>query len=323
MCNLNCIHSFQEYPIAEKERARLNKGGKGEVLKLPKIDYLGIGGILFAFFFVLFIYVLLESLAEPFLTDQYAVTDDYSMVAVGIALAFAGMLCTAIFVITGKMAKKFDERKLLILLGLIPEVIGILLYLPTGHSDIQMSNCTETQRPHLALIEPSSSLIYLENTIDDFDHNLDFSFSRVLSDNLETNNATINCTLGCPLNQDWCNGTPQLPVIQLVFAFVITMAGYPVVQALTQSIYSKMIGPRPQGLWMGILTGVGSFARVTGPIFVSYIYTNMGTYYCFGILSIGMIISTIEIILLYKRLVPMKPPTLVKGIDNPTAEDEV
>ena len=40
-----------------------------------------------------------------------------------------------------------------------------------------------------------------------------------------------------------------------------------------------MVGPRPQGVWMGILTAAGSLARICGPVFVSEIYKEFGTYW--------------------------------------------
>ncbi|XP_018015382.1 major facilitator superfamily domain-containing protein 8 isoform X1 [Hyalella azteca] len=312
---LPCV--FQEYPIAVKEQALVNKNdGNEKPLKLPKPDYLGIGGILFAFFFVLFIYVLLEALAEPFVTDMYAVTDDYAMVAVGIALAGAGLVCVGGFIGTTRLAKIYDERKLLIFLGLIPEVIGTCLYIPMGNTPIQMSNCSDTGPPE---IFSNTSLMMADFTLPTFPPYGSFYSSLLREDSVDSE----GCTLGCPTNQEWCLTVPQSSLAQVLVAFIITMSAYPVVNGLTQAIFSKMLGPRPQGLWMGVLTGVGSFARVTGPIFVSYVYSRLGTYYCFGILSVGMVLSLIEICLLYKRIVPMKIPRYNEGIDNKIAEDEV
>ncbi|KAF2367711.1 Major facilitator superfamily, partial [Trinorchestia longiramus] len=255
---LPCV--FQEYSIAEKERDLLQKRGGGstdKALKLPKVDVIGIIGILFAFFFVLFIYVLLEALAEPFVTDMYAVDDDYAMVAVGIALAGAGLICVGGFIGTSKLAKIYDERKLLIFLGLIPEVIGTCLYLPFGDTPIQMSNCSDSQEAQLMtdlLMSKIGAVVPPEPKYDAF-------YSSLLR---EDGLSGVNCTLGCPTNQDWCTYVPMTSLAQLLVAFVITMMSYPVVQGLSTSLFSKMLGPQPQGLWMGVLTGVGSFARVTG-----------------------------------------------------------
>ncbi|XP_018015301.1 major facilitator superfamily domain-containing protein 8-like [Hyalella azteca] len=253
---LPCV--FQEHPIAVKEQALVSKkDGNEKPLQLPKPDYLGIGGILFAFFFVLFIYVLLDALAEPFVTDMYAVTDDYAMVAVGIALAGAGLVCVGGFIGTTRLAKIYDERKLLIFLGLIPEVIGTCLYIPMGNTPIQMSNCSDTGPPE---IFSNTSLMMADFTLPTFPPYGSFYSSLLREDSVDSE----GCTLGCPTNQEWCTHVPQSSISQVLVAFIITMSAYPVVNGLTQAIFSKMLGPRPQGLWMGVLTGVGSFRSTEG-----------------------------------------------------------
>lgn len=315
-------------------------------IKLPKPDYLGICGILFAFFFVLFIYVLLETLAEPFVTDQYAVGDDYAMVAVGIALSAGGVISILMFVVTTRLAKKYDERMLLILMGMLPTVVGTFMYLPIVGDDIQMMWCNDTLpfEPNttsspapLELIDLRfDNGIFSDGDVKFFDAashqnevlndvpKYDFFYSSLLreGDGGEINTG-FNCTFGCPEEQEWCNYVPQLPLAQLLVAYVITIIGYPVVQALAQAIFSKMLGPKPQGLWMGILTGVGSLSRIAGPVFVSYIYTDYGTYWTFSVLAVGMLISMLGLVALYKRIIPMKIPTRQQGYDNKIDEHEL
>ena len=274
-----------------------------------------------AFFFVLFIYVLLETLAEPFVTDQYAVDDDFAMVAVGLALVIGGILSTGMYVATTKLAKKYDERKIMIILGMIPIVVGTFLYLPFGNTDIIMSECENITEFTTTTLNPDGYIgsAYLHSELTQ-EHNDEYDF---FYRSLRTSGVTQNCTLGCPPEQEWCNNVPMIPVTQLCIAYIITILGYPVVQALAQTIFSKMLGPKPQGLWMGILTGVGSLSRIAGPVFVSYVYTDYGTYWTFGTLAIGMLFSLIELLFLYKRLIPMNIPTGKKGIDNNIVEDKV
>lgn len=60
-----------------------------------------------------------------------------------------------------------------------------------------------------------------------------------------------------------------------------------------------------QGLWMGALTAAGSLARVLGPLFVSNIYDEYGTYWTFGSVTGSMLFSAVMTLLAYRRLVPM------------------
>ncbi|XP_068249809.1 major facilitator superfamily domain-containing protein 8-like [Palaemon carinicauda] len=111
---------------------------------------------------------------------------------------------------------------------------------------------------------------------------------------------------GCPPEQEWCKYTPIIEQSQMIVACFLSFVGYPIAFTLSSSLYSKLLGPNPQGLWMGILTSIGSFSRMTGPIFVSYMYTELGTRWTFGLLVIVMMIVIFLTLAFYKRLVPMK-----------------
>ena len=67
-----------------------------------------------------------------------------------------------------------------------------------------------------------------------------------------------------------------------------------------------MIGPRPQGLWMGFLTAAGSLARICGPVFVSEIYKEFGTYWTYGLTAISLALAIVGTLLTYTRLIPLE-----------------
>ena len=241
-----------------------------------------------------------------------------AMVAVGVALITGGFLSTGMYAVISYSAKKYDERFLLIAVGMVPTVIGTFLYLPLGDRKIKMQICNSVESTTIAPVTsalPGSKGGILHPRYDPIDQ-------RFLNSGDQPN---VNCTPGCPIEQTWCEHVPMLPVAQLVVAYVITISAFPVIQALCQTIFSKMLGPKPQGVWFGILTGVGSLARVLGPVFVSYIYTFYGTYWTFGILEVGLILALIELIIMYPRLIPMKIPLEEnkRGYDNIVDENEL
>ena len=53
-----------------------------------------------------------------------------------------------------------------------------------------------------------------------------------------------NSEPGCGL--EWCDSMPALTVWQLFGGIIIGSIGYPYAVAITQSLFSKIIGPRPQ-----------------------------------------------------------------------------
>ena len=72
---------------------------------------------------------------------------------------------------------------------------------------------------------------------------------------------------------------------------------------------------------MGLLSAFGSLSRVLGPIFVSYIYTNYGTYLVMAAMSVSMVISLILTLIFYKRLIPLQiNPTEDKEDDSPDSQ---
>jgi len=316
-----CI--FQEYYIAAKEQKLIKKKTDTD-MKLPKPDYFGVVGLLIAFFFVLFIYVLIETLAEPFVADQYALDDETAIVVSGLALMGGGTLSIIMYVITNVLSRKgYDERKIMLIMGFIPMMCGTILYMPFTNEPITMQNCTIV--PDSTTAPPDNFNLY---TLPMSPYYLSESFNdSVLFDADVTTPIPPGyheeCTPGCPKEQEWCKHVPALALGQCITAFFITVMGYPVFIALAQATFSKMLGPKPQGLWMGILTGVGSLSRITGPIFVSYVYTYYGTYVTFGIVLAGMVFSLCDLLFNFKRLVPMKVPTLKgMGRDNPAMAEE-
>ena len=138
--------------------------------------------------------------------------------------------------------------------------------------------------------------------------------------------------VGCHL--DWCAEQPALDLVQFIIGVVILTLGHPFRIALTQSIYSKMLGPIPQvkslllffvffvlylasltrtmisilnilkGTWMGLLSASGSLARVSGPLFVGWIYREYGTYWTMGLPLLGLVVGLVLMIFAYKRLIP-------------------
>lgn len=57
---------------------------------------------------------------------------------------------------------------------------------------------------------------------------------------------------------------------------------------------------------MGIITAAGSFARILGPIFVSEIYKEFGTYWTYGLTALSLALATLGTVLTYRRLIPLE-----------------
>lgn len=53
---------------------------------------------------------------------------------------------------------------------------------------------------------------------------------------------------------------------------------------------------------MGLMTGSGCLSRVLGPVFVTYVYTHLGTIWTFGITTVMMLIPMLWLQLFLGRI---------------------
>lgn len=109
--------------------------------------------------------------------------------------------------------------------------------------------------------------------------------------------------LGCPVkSQPWCATTPVLGFPEFILGYILSSIGYPIGVTLIQTIFSKVLGARPQGTWMGLFTAGGCVSRILGPIAVGSIYTRYGTSWTFGITMLMMVFPMIWLYILRDRL---------------------
>ncbi|XP_071950391.1 major facilitator superfamily domain-containing protein 8-like [Antedon mediterranea] len=217
------------------------------------------------YFIVLFVFSMYETIGTPMTMDMYAWSRPHAVLYNGIIGAVSAVISVSIFALVKPLSKKFGDR-LVMLAGIIFLIIGIFLMLPWGPGYMPI--------PYYALNVS--------------DVNMTFS-------------STIAPGLGC--SYSWCD-TKLLPLWQYGLAIFVISLGYPTCQVLSFILYSKMLGPKPQGLYMGILTAAGSLARTLGPIFVSQMYTNKGIRASFGVVLGLELVMLIIYLICYKRFIP-------------------
>ncbi|KAH8397544.1 hypothetical protein KR222_009107 [Zaprionus bogoriensis] len=243
---------FHEYKIAAREIMVLQGGtSERETWKAIKPNYYSAWTLLVAFFVLVFNFVLLETLGTSLTMDMFAWTKKEALYNMGIMMVVAGVISLFTFLLIDVMCSFFEERFVLIWAGFSLMVLGRLAFIPWGPDP------------------PKTAIAF---------------------------NATINpdkdadIYLGCPIEQQWCPLLPRLTFVQFVIGFALTSIGYPIGVTLIQTIFSKVLGPRPQGVWMGLMTGAGCLSRFMGPVFVGSIYMRLGTYWTFGFTSIMMLV---------------------------------
>uniref|UniRef100_A0A7N5JY39 Major facilitator superfamily domain containing 8 n=1 Tax=Ailuropoda melanoleuca TaxID=9646 RepID=A0A7N5JY39_AILME len=108
---------------------------------------------------------------------------------------------------------------------------------------------------------------------------------------------------GCPIEQAWCLYIPMIHLAQFLTSAALIGVGYPSCNVMSYTLYSKILGPKPQGVYMGWLTASGSAARILGPVFISQLYTSWGPRWAFSLVCGVVVLTILLLLVVYKRLV--------------------
>lgn len=71
-------------------------------------------------------------------------------------------------------------------------------------------------------------------------------------------NSSVEPT-GCPSDQIWCQFTPAIHLAQYLTSYTLIGVGYPACNVMSYTLYSKILGPRPQVWWWWWWCGFSEF----------------------------------------------------------------
>ncbi|XP_075399938.1 major facilitator superfamily domain-containing protein 8 isoform X3 [Tenrec ecaudatus] len=244
------------------------------------IDQVAVVATNVLFFVVLFIFALFETILTPLTMDMYAWTREQAVLYDGIILACLGIEAVLIFMGIKLLSKQIGERAIL-LGGLIVVWVGFFILLPWGNQfpKIQWEGLHNNSIPNVTFGEIAVT----------------FWKSSGEGQNEEPT--------GCAIQQAWCLYTPVIHLAQLLTSATLIGVGYPACNVMSYTLYSKILGPKPQGAYMGWLTASGSGARIFGPMFISQVYAYWGPRWAFSLVC-GIVLLTITLLgVVYNRLV--------------------
>ncbi|XP_055358390.1 major facilitator superfamily domain-containing protein 8 isoform X2 [Betta splendens] len=225
------------------------------------------------FFIVMFIFAVFETIATPLSMDMFAWTRKEAVLYNGIIICCIGFESILVFLVVKVASKRFGDRPVL-LVGLAIIFCGFFILLPWGnhYPKIQWAD-----------VKNNSLVSHLTGAT-------------------TASNSSVEPT-GCPYEQTWCQYTPAIHLAQYISSDILIGIGYPACNVMSYTLYSKILGPTPQGVYMGWLTASGSGARTLGPVFVSQVYTILGPRWAFSLIC-GMVLGAIILLSsLYNRLI--------------------
>ncbi|XP_030751694.1 major facilitator superfamily domain-containing protein 8 isoform X2 [Sitophilus oryzae] len=308
-------HVFKEHMISMKEaKQKQNLDEDKNSWKGPKPDYFAAWTLIVAFFVMVFNFMLLETLGTPLTMDQLGWSKKQSLWYMGMVMSI-GALCSIItFASVAPLSKRFSEVKLMIWIGFLTVLVSNLACIPYSGDppkryDVDFKlNLTIFCDQHLknTSLDKVLDREALNQVLRGYNRSLELN-STIPTNETAIRQMTLDCgedLLGCPSTQEWCSWVPAMTYFQFIFGYVLTVLGYPIGVTLIQTLFSKVLGSRPQGVWMGLLVGSGCFSRVMGPVFVTYIYEEFGTLWTFSLSSSMMAVMLVWLLNFRKRLEP-------------------
>lgn len=247
------------------------------------IDQVAVVATNILFFVILFVFAVFETIATPLTMDMYSWTRKEAVFYNGIILGAIGIESVIVFMVVKVVSKKTGERATLYG-GLLIILVGFFILLPWGKKlpNIQWEDIKNNSVPRIIFNEMFTPFWKLQTT------------------QLPSNH-TVEPT-GCSVVQPWCLYTPLIHLGQYITSDILIGLGYPVCNVMSYTLYSKILGPKPQGVYMGWLTASGSGARILGPVFVSQIYTHLGPRWAFSLICGIIVFSLLLLEAVYKRL---------------------
>lgn len=236
------------------------------------------------FFIIMFIFAVFETISTPLSMDMFSWTRKDAVLYNGIIISCIGFESILVFIIVKIVSQSIGDRPVL-LAGLAIIFCGFFILLPWGN-----------HYPVIQWADLKNNSIITETFASTPASNHSFEPTPASNHSFEPT--------GCPAEQTWCQYIPAIHLAQYITSDILIGAGYPACNVMSYTLYSKMIGPKPQGVYMGWLTASGSGARILGPVFVSQVYTNMGPRWAFSFIC-GMVLGAIIVLgSLYHRLIP-------------------
>ncbi|MBN3305562.1 MFSD8 protein, partial [Amia calva] len=243
------------------------------------------------FFVFLFMFAVFETIATPLSMDMFAWTRRQAVLYNGIILACVGfesiLVFVAVKVISPRQVEGWGLGALLVLgdrvvmlAGMVIILCGFFILLPWGN-----------QLPQIQWADLHNSSSHMTS--------LPSGFKAALP---AISNSSTEPT-GCPSDQTWCLYTPVIHLEQYITSDILIGIGYPVCNVMSYTLYSKILGPKPQGVYMGWLTASGSGARTLGPVFVSQVYTRLGPRWAFSLICGLVLLAILLMVAMYKRLI--------------------
>eukprot|EP00794_Sanderia_malayensis_P007196 gene7196-8002_t len=235
---------------------------------VSKGDKWAVVAILGLFFITRHSLVFLEVMFAPLAMDEYALSNEDTVLAVGVILAIAGVVAAAVFIATEKFTQLYGDR-LLLAVSILITFIGFAIHWPVSNRYPKLGH-------------------FYNTTV--------MTESGPVTKRLVTN--------GCAPTHPWCTTTPIITITQFAIGYTLITLSFPVSYCILPSLFTKVIQPGRQGILVSLFSIAGNLSRIFGPTVFTTLYYYYGPKGIFGVMDIGLFFAFILMLVFYKRMIP-------------------
>ena len=213
---------FSEHYVSKKEAAQINKDNKTtEDILSVKPDIWAVTALVFCFFVFLLNFILLETIGTPLAMQQLQWTESEAIMNLGIIMscgAVASLLC---YGSVPPLTRKFDERKVYLIMGLLPMFLARIIMLPIPN-------------------EPTPQMLYseLNTTFNASHHDEIFLYGHSLR-NVDCADTNSTEPPGCAYK--WCEYTPAIKDFQFYLSYAVNSLSFPYCISICQAMFRSVI----------------------------------------------------------------------------------
>ncbi|PIC26114.1 hypothetical protein B9Z55_018790 [Caenorhabditis nigoni] len=118
------------------------------------------------------------------------------------------------------------------------------------------------------------------------------------------NGSDANCDF---TKYTWCEDLNTVPIWAYYAGFIMVFGvSFSIINITNTTLYSKIVGPRPQGTYQGFYQMAGSFGRMVAPLLMSATYTWFGPRIPWLILIGNFVVVIAAWVVLRNKMVPFE-----------------
>lgn len=249
--------------------------GAKKVKKLGNPDFIAVSLCVITRFLQIFLNTTTESIGSAYLMMMFSMEKEESVSVNAGIHTVNGVIGASMFILFlfTNLSKHFMKRTLAVLSLIVPFVWLIASYPYSFYSEnvkIQVNGKLMKTKQHLNI-----------------------------------HNYILGSHADCDLEKySWCADQRKVPETVYIGGYILVFGiGFTIMNITVPTIFSTVVGPRPQGTYQGIYQTAGSIGRMIAPLLMSYAYTMYGPSVPWEILIVCFIPIILAWIILRNRMV--------------------